>query len=155
MSYYTHYKMTGLVCCLLLLVGVAFFSSCRLAQSQSALSNLSHSQLIGHKWVLDRISPTGDEVFSPRLSRPVYLRVENQRISGNAGCNNFSATAQWKDDKVVGLSEFSMTRMACPDAELSLEADVMNILSHIKNYKVKENELAIYGPNNSFMVYLR
>ncbi|MDR2206464.1 MAG: META domain-containing protein [Flavobacteriaceae bacterium] len=71
------------------------------------------------------------------------LSIENGRISGNAGCNNYFGEVLL--DPTTGnfsVSKVGSTKMACDN--MSIEDNFLKLLSQVNKYAVNGNALELY-----------
>lgn len=71
---------------------------------------------------------------------PVILNFDMQdgkgRVSGRAGCNQFSAPYSLRAAGQLTIVEAVTTRMACPPPAMQFEADFLDKLQAVNNYKI-------------------
>lgn len=111
--------------------------SCGTMSSPSA-SKVGKSQpsLASTKWAL------ADNV----KGKVPTLNIEGEKISGNAGCNNYFGTA--KVDASTGdfsAGQLGSTRMACDN--MSVEQNFMDMIGKANKYVVSGNTLELYKDN--------
>lgn len=116
---------------------VAVLVSCG-AMSGSSASKVGKAQpsLAGTKWAL------ADNV----KGKIPTLNIEGEKISGNAGCNNYFGTA--KLDASTGnfsAGALGSTRMACDN--MSVEKNFMDMVGKANKYVVTGNVLELYQDN--------
>jgi len=115
----------------------AVLVSCGTMSSSSA-SKVGKAQpsLTGTKWAL------ADNV----KGKIPTLNIEGEKISGNAGCNNYFGTA--KVDPSMGnfsAGALGSTRMACDN--MSVEKNFMDMVGKANKYVVTGNVLELYQDN--------
>ena len=74
------------------------------------------------------------------------LILENNKVSGNAGCNNFFGNLMM--DATAGnfsVSNVGSTRMACDN--MDVENNYLNMLQQVNKYVVNGNVLELYKGN--------
>ncbi|MCW3162506.1 META domain-containing protein [Chryseobacterium oryctis] len=74
------------------------------------------------------------------------LNIEGEKISGNAGCNNYFGTA--KVDASTGdfaAGQMGSTRMACDN--MSVEQNFLDMMGKANKYVVSGNTLELYKDN--------
>ncbi|SHF04355.1 Heat shock protein HslJ [Mariniphaga anaerophila] len=71
----------------------------------------------------------------------LILKVSDNRVFGNAGCNNFNGTYELLDGNQIKFSPLATTRMACP--EMELESEFLNVLQTVDNYNNNGDELIL------------
>lgn len=112
-------------------------ASCGTMSSSSA-SKVGKTQpsLAGTKWAL------ADNV----KGKIPTLNIEGEKISGNAGCNNYFGTA--KVDPSTGnfsAGQMGSTRMACDN--MNVEKNFMDMMGKANKYVVSGSTLELYQDN--------
>jgi heat shock protein HslJ len=83
---------------------------------------------------------TGHTVPHGDNGEPVILNFDMQdgvgRVSGRAGCNQFSAPYSIRAAGQLTIVEAVTTRMACPPPAMRFEADFLDKLQAVNNYKI-------------------
>ncbi|MEP0545671.1 MAG: META domain-containing protein [Rhodothermales bacterium] len=114
---------------------------------------LSKSSLDGTEWVLQRAeTPTGS--VTPAADVPT-LRIEEGRIAGSDGCNQFSGSVQPTDDGRIAVSHLASTKRACPPPFDALSKAILGVLDGktIAN-EVRGDELLLSAAGTT-LVYTR
>jgi len=75
-----------------------------------------------------------------KLDRPVTVRFESGRLSGFAGCNNFSGSYTLEGDQLK-IGPVASTQMACPEPGSSVETAFHKALSGTLRYSVDGDAL--------------
>lgn len=89
--------------------------------------------IVSTKWVL------ADAV---KGKSPVLI-IQKDRVSGNAGCNDYSAELQLRpSDGSFSVKNISGTRMVCSNS--SVEQNFLSMLSMANKYVVIDNTLEFY-----------
>lgn len=90
------------------------------------------------RWELT--SWTGHEIPHGDNGEPVTLSFNTEnglgRVSGRAGCNQFSAPYSVRGLGKLTIVEAVSTRMACPEPAMQFEADFLDKLQAVDNYKI-------------------
>lgn len=74
------------------------------------------------------------------------LNVQETKVSGNAGCNNYSAELILNPSQgIFSVKNISATRMSCDN--ISVEKNFLSILSSANRYLVSGNVLELYKDN--------
>lgn len=92
------------------------------------------------KWQLVELS---NEPVSPLAGekRPYILLDSTQKkATGFAGCNNFFGGYEI-DENALTFGPIGSTRMACPDLQLSLETEFLNVLGQTNQWEIKNDVL--------------
>jgi len=92
-------------------------------------------------WALDKFK--GVEIKKEQYSKTkpyIYIKIIEQRIGGNTGCNDFWGTTEIRGDKIVISNKITLTKMACDD--MGFESDFINAMSgKILSYKIEDLKL--------------
>lgn len=117
---------------------LAFFAFIALASCTTQVGKSSKQEVVTNtKWTL------ADQVSG---SKTPTLNIEDKRISGNGGCNNFFAEATVDASNGTFLvGNVGSTRMACND--LKTEQNFFNLLEQANKYTVKDGYLELYKDN--------
>jgi len=97
--------------------------------------------LAGSGWRLGRFEWSEEAPASP----PVTLAYEDGRLSGNAGCNDYSAAAS-ESGEVPGTVEVSppvATRKMCPPAEMQVEDRFLRQLGTVERFGFMNGQLML------------
>lgn len=122
----------------LILVSCGSVANSKLGKTQASIKNIEW-QLSGEK--------VGD-------SRTPTLRIENDRLSGNAGCNNYFSQIQL--DEATGsfdTKNIGATKMACPN--MDVEQNFFKMLNEANKYISDGNTLELYKDNLLLMKFVR
>lgn len=83
---------------------------------------------------------TGHAIPHGDNGEPVILNFDMKdgkgRVSGRAGCNQFSAPYSVRAAGQLTIVEAVTTRMACPPPAMQFEADFLDKLQAVNNYKI-------------------
>lgn len=129
------------------LATAAVMASCGTVGNVSNVSKVGTAQasLLNTQWVLSDANITG--------KKPTLI-IENGKVSGNAGCNNYfgslslDATAGNFDAEKIGS-----TRMMC--SNLSTETTFLKMLDEANKYVVTGNTLELYRNNLLLMKFTK
>ncbi len=93
------------------------------------------------KWVVKRIhnAPLNRMISLPTMQ----INSEENVISGNTGCNNYSARITNVNEKTIAISPVAMTKKMCINK--NAEKDFGEALSSIKTYTVTKSSLNFYN----------
>jgi heat shock protein HslJ len=83
--------------------------------------------LEGGTWRLEEL-PGAQPAALAALKRPVTMRLESGRLSGFAGCNNFTGSYSL-DGSQLKIGPVASTQMACPEPGSSIESAFHKALS--------------------------
>lgn len=79
----------------------------------------------------------------------INFDLEEQRIFGNAGCNNYFAGIEMNGNELT-FSAAGATLMACIDE--NIEGEYLSILEEVKSFEVNGNELEFFDANGESLV---
>lgn len=71
----------------------------------------------------------------------IMLSSEEQRLTGNGGCNTISGSYKLKEGNRISFSQMITTRMACPNMEV--ERQLLEVLEGADNYSLSGNQLTL------------
>jgi heat shock protein HslJ len=95
----------------------------------------------GTHWVLDGIV-SGDAAASVPAGVTSTLVISGGHAAVHTGCNTGSATVQVATDTLT-FGPMALTRMACPEAQSSVESAVAGVLDGTVHYKIEADTLTI------------
>ena len=98
------------------------------------------ARLEGAAWQLKEL-PGPQSAALGQLTRPVTIRFESGRLSGFAGCNNFSGSYTLDGDQLK-IGPVASTQMACPEPGSSIENAFHKALSGTLRYAVDGDDLS-------------
>jgi heat shock protein HslJ len=105
-----------------------------------AAGGTSTARLEGATWQLQEM-PGPQSAALGRLTRPITVRFESGRLSGFAGCNNFSGGYTLAGDQLK-IGPVASTQMACPEPGSSIENAFHAALSGTWRYVVDGDDLS-------------
>ncbi len=105
------------------------------------LSDYTDHDLIGKKWKL--VEMNGRPVSNTEGEQAYFIQldIDENRIHGFAGCNNFFGTYELNEGLRVKFSQIGSTMMACPD--MNTEKELFQILETVDNYTVRNKILEL------------
>lgn len=91
-------------------------------------------------WILASLAgaPLNRSIVLPGLN----IDLKQKLISGNAGCNNYTATIKNISTKFISISPVAGTRKAC--IENNVESEYYKALDAVRSYAVSGNDLALF-----------
>jgi heat shock protein HslJ len=93
------------------------------------------------QWVLTRVAK--DRVGKVRREPYLILESHTNRVSGFAGCNQFTARYQLSGPSLT-FSRISYTRMACLDpSEGQIETAFVSALEHVRTWRIDGSTLQL------------
>lgn len=123
------------------LMMVALFTSCSTSKKSVNLAG---------EW--DIVSVQGQNVSSDKDAF-IGFDVKENRMYGNAGCNNIMASMSFDSKKeTIKLSGVAATRMMCKD--MKLEGQVLEALSKVSSYRSTEIGIALTDDKGNVQIEL-
>jgi len=109
-------------------------------------------ELIGREWRLTHFD-RAEAVPEPII---ITLKFEEDKISGNAGCNNYFAAVTDGDlPGEIRVGAAGATRMACPEEVMNAESRFLGALAHVLRYEMAGERLALtYREDNRHHILL-
>ena len=112
----------------------------------------SASSLDGTEWTLQR-AETPDGRVTPEADVPT-LQIEDGRIAGSDGCNQFSGSVQAADGQIA-VSHLASTKRACPPPFDALSKAILGVLDgQTVVHEVRGDELQL-SAGGTTLVYSR
>jgi heat shock protein HslJ len=115
-----------------------FLSGCCRVPAKAAGGSMP-TPIDGSAWRLMHLPGTQSAALA-KLDRPVTVRFESGRLSGFAGCNNFSGSYTLEGDQLK-IGPVASTQMACPEPGSSVETAFHKALSGTLRYSVDGDAL--------------
>lgn len=105
----------------------------------------------GRTWVLDGSASGG----APGAAHPVTLRFEGDRVSGSAGCNDFSGKLTPDGPGVFDLGPLRVTRRACEPRVMEAEERFLGELRAASRYGFRMGRLVLSaaGPGSETLLF--
>jgi heat shock protein HslJ len=97
--------------------------------------------LEGVRWTVEAIV-SGEAVSSPGVASPGVLRFADGRVEVFAGCNRGSADYT-RDGSALSLGPLSLTRKACPPAQMAHERAVAAVFNHSVTAQIEGDVLRV------------
>lgn|SRR5690625_5135636 len=99
-----------------------------------------------------QITQVGDfRISDPDLT--MNFDVEEERMSGNAGCNNFSSSFQQNESSIDFTRPIS-TKMYC-EGNMEIEDQLFRLLDSISSVRSSNGQIELFSPDNQTLVTLR
>jgi len=120
-----------------LLTILVLFSSatCKNDQGTSNQAATKQTNILKTTWYLESMTLAGknEHLF------PATLNIDEQKITGKGGCNNFFGKFKLDGDKIT-MSKIGATRMYCQEAS-KFETKYLQALEKVTSYSKKQNRL--------------
>ncbi|KAF2516252.1 META domain-containing protein [Flavobacterium salilacus subsp. salilacus] len=113
--------------------------------------SISKSALTETSWQLKSLN---DDVMLSGFNREIpYINfTEDNRISGNTGCNNFSgAYSNLTDEGTISFSKMVATKMYCDGVP---ESEFLNALNQVNGIKKNKEQLIFLDNDKPVMVFV-
>jgi heat shock protein HslJ len=123
-------------------------------QASGEPSRTLDADLGGSRWVLSAIEPSGHSASDWAASGiTAQFDVWGGRLSGNAGCNNYSAALAVSGDQIE-VSPPAATRKACPSQTvIELEQEYLERIANASAFTVTNDHLQLSLSDGSGMAF--
>lgn len=103
-------------------------------------------------WQLVKIQNKEIHYTNDRQAIILQFNPEAKGISGFSGCNNYFG--QYKcDNTSIFFTDLGSTRMACPDAQMTLENKFLPLLEKVNRYELTRYTLTLYQNERILLVF--
>lgn len=139
----------------LTLVSLMFFG-CKSAQNkekssiQSENNNLS---LFQTEWELLKIGASKPKLIATDNKISILFSEDNSHCAGFSGCNRYSGQFGVKKGEIFFENMIS-TRMACPNNDMSIEDNYLNVLQKINSYQIIADTLFLKNNDRVLLTYI-
>jgi heat shock protein HslJ len=140
------------LCKMLLLLGVVGVAGCAVPQTSNGNGQptLTSAQWELVKWSTQPMPPPG--------VRPIVLRFDQKgeegRVSGHAGCNQFSAPYVLRDSGEITIATPVATYMTCAPDVMEFEARLLDKLESISTYKIVRNDMEMTAADGHILTFV-
>lgn len=115
---------------------------------------LNDTAVNGKTWMLTALKGHNIENNGEQKIPSMTFNFDENRVSGNAGCNSYNGYAQGIGNQIKFGHDFVMTRMMCPDMETE-----RNFIETIKgktyDYEMRDDKLFFKNGDNVIMEFLK
>lgn len=122
------------------------FSSCK---GIKPLANTTQQSLPNGTFYVSTLG--GENVLAKKIH--FTINTTKNRISGNAGCNDFSA-GLIENEGAFELKTFVATEMYCDEAVMELERGLMSALSSAETFDFENSVLSLYSKEDKKTVLI-
>ena len=129
-----------------------FLSGCCRVAAKAAGGKMP-TQIEGAAWRLEELPGVSPAALA-QPGRPVTLRFESGRLSGFAGCNNFTGGYSLEGDQLK-IGPVASTQMACPEPGSSIETAFHKALSGTLRYAVDGDILTATNASGATLRFRR
>ena len=100
-------------------------------------------------WNLTRLGDKEEKADKSERTPYIFLDPNGNRLSGSGGCNRLSGTYQ-VDKQTIRFGPTALTMMACPKG-MDREKDFMEALGLTRSWKIRGEELELYGEDGKLL----
>ncbi|TMM30412.1 META domain-containing protein [Polaribacter aestuariivivens] len=93
-------------------------------------------------WTVSKIANITKEELTNHQKTP-FITIEEEKVNGNNGCNNFFSSINTIEEKNIEFSMFGETKMMC--AEMKIADAFGSLLSKIDTYSVDDKTLTFFN----------
>lgn len=131
---------------------LSFFDKNSVLKATFLLIKEDNSALLSGKWevsyIHDAVQPV-DVLFSTQKPTIVFDTQENT-LSGNAGCNNYSSTFTLNNQHLK-FGAIASTKMACPSLEG--ESIFIKAIQNVSSFTIKEGTLSLFSADTEVLKF--
>jgi heat shock protein HslJ len=127
---------------LLILVTSVYSQDGNILKKATDISADTIDNRLDNLWALEKFK--GDEINKElfKKTKPyIEIKILQNRLGGNTGCNEFSVSTEIKGNKIIIGSDFTQTKMACDDR--GFESDFVQAIKD-KTYEYNTDGLKLY-----------
>jgi heat shock protein HslJ len=104
----------------------------------------------GRTWEL--VTLHGSE---PIEATTIDLTLEDDSMSGSAGCNNYNGAAEFEDGSMTLGPDIATTRMACEQEIMDQESAYLSALARVSAYVLEPDELLLQDADGITLMTFR
>lgn len=113
-------------------------------------SSSSSTPLEGTTWTLTSATDLGVDLGDVAVT----AMFENNKISGNGGCNQYNGTAKVDGSSMTIGDDIASTMMACEGSKSEVEAAYLKLLPTVASFEVKGKTLTLKNDKDaSILIY--
>ena len=131
-------KLSTAVVFATIIFAVACSSSKKVSKSATALAQ--------NNWQLYSIGTSQASASEGGKMPSLSFDAQNMKVSGNAGCNNFTGTFKVDKEK-LSFGDVASTKMACPD--MVTEGNFLSALSKTATFSMYQEKLVLKDANGT------
>jgi len=113
----------------------------------------STPELYGKEWILLELNGKAVLLDTTFPKQPYLIFQQENRVSGNLGCNSFGGNIEVQSNNRIKISEIASTQMACPNLEV--EQTFLETLQNAKSFAVEGNTLMLSNDKKETTAKLR
>lgn len=139
------------------------FLACNGVKKSNTETNQTHNEIVENsvlhdslsientKWIISTLNGK-DMSDREKNGQIIYFKLNSleNKINGNAGCNNFTGTYEFGDKQTIKFSPFASTRMMCADAKIN-EGQIFNIFEKTHHYIIADDLLTLQNVDKSIL----
>ena len=114
------------------------------AQGKIALENTT--------WKATRVNDKDVAANENKRFPYIVLQSADHRVAGSGGCNRITGTYS-VEKQTIHFGPMASTMMACPSG-MDTEKDFLQALDQARTWKIRTNELELYGEDGNLLVRL-
>ena len=113
------------------------------SSTKSANNTTDINQLFGKQWKLIEV----DNQIVPENSKAGFMLTEDNKVSGNTGCNIINGQFEKMKTQSIKFSQMATTRMACPDDINLVETKFLAAINSSTSWKIENDVLSLMSGN--------
>ena len=133
---------------LLTAASVLAFTSCsetkKITEGPTVVNSDYKASITDVFWSLTEVM--GKPVVLAPDTKMVFVRfnLKDNRVEGNAGCNNMFGKFELSDNERIKISGLGSTKMACEGTRMEIETNFMNALQMADSYFIKGDTMHLF-----------
>lgn len=125
----------------LLILCTSLMISCG-SNSENKKNSTDFLKSVQGTWNVSEINTISKEDFL-NSERTPFLKIEESKVSGKNGCNNYFSSINFINHKDIAFSVFGETKMMCENMKI---ADAFNLsFSKVNSYSIVGNTLTFFN----------
>ncbi|UZR98688.1 META domain-containing protein [Chondrinema litorale] len=120
-------------------------------QNETTEQEVPATTLLNDIWVLETISNTPIDKSIYNELPYVEFHINENRVMGYSGCNNFNGTFSANDAKGIEVKQLMSTKKACiPPVN---ESEFLQLLQSSDNFDIREGKLFLYQEKDINLIF--
>ena len=119
---------------------------------QYAAMETDATALENQTWTLSTMLIGGDAAVAPNPDAPVTMTIQDGRITGNTGCNEFF-TDYTVEGSQLSLGAVGSTRRACPEEVAPQEQQFLELFRAVNGFRLEGPQLTLLTDGTPALVF--
>ncbi|MFI5221188.1 MAG: DUF4377 domain-containing protein [Bacteroidia bacterium] len=105
-------------------------------------------------WFLKKLDGTTKIPHPEKFKAFVIFHVDENKLSGNTGCNKFSGPIETKDN-IITIGKLKLTDLSCSNEAKLLQTEFLRQLALVNKFIIKSGKLYLYHDKDLLMVLIK